>query len=693
MSLYIGNLSSHTRRDELESVFQRFGHCNVRVKDGYGFVVYESAPNAEKALITLHGRNICGQPLTLTWSNKQPRPYKRFSKAASSYEPLYGRSSTRGEDYTNRKLHSNGRKDYKFGIKPPVGHGRRLNSADMLDGDTSYHQDNIKDYIQEEHCEYREDFPDEGVNDKPKPVDNDRWAGQLQDQPNGNSVENGMELDQYECYRGSDRRDEHKIHHMAYSDGSHVPQSSQDVLRRRHLSEAPLDPPNHSKPQLTCYSCGGSGHKMCNCPRQSTSQRKFKRLGHRDNDDIKRSGRAESKLERYEAGSRRKLQPYKDSISVSQLGDEGKASGSGRHQRLIKNRSSSEAKEGVRVRKDHEGKKRRRNFGSSNKHSEKKAKRSVSLSLHSDYTESRSHSTSRSSKPIPKLGLRSRSRSASSRSYSSTSNSRSSSTPHYSRSTMSKSRSRLDSYESLPLSESLGKPLPSSPNKVRSNLKGTSAKAVIPESNEVLVEQALPCDDSETAELENNTLVAKSDNVVSSSKLENDMDKNQHRQRDWNDNLLVSTSLLDIANQSTQPSEKDTLNARSLSSETLKETREHQHSDASEIVHKPPSIKNSTSEAPVSLRSASSTSLSSGEMYMVLKHYGLELDENERSLPLEAYFGSARLWPWEIICYRRLKKGPISIENYARRVAQNQEFGIVDKYVRSSSGWGDLGQD
>lgn len=78
---------------------------------------------------------------------------------------------------------------------------------------------------------------------------------------------------------------------------------------------------------------------------------------------------------------------------------------------------------------------------------------------------------------------------------------------------------------------------------------------------------------------------------------------------------------------------------------------------------------------------------------MVLKHYGLELDENERNLPPQAYFGSARLWPWEIIYYRRLKKGPISIENYARRIAQNQEFGIVDKYVRSSSGWGELGQD
>lgn len=76
---------------------------------------------------------------------------------------------------------------------------------------------------------------------------------------------------------------------------------------------------------------------------------------------------------------------------------------------------------------------------------------------------------------------------------------------------------------------------------------------------------------------------------------------------------------------------------------------------------------------------------------MVLKHYGMKLpDENERHLPVEDYFGSSRSWPWEIIYYRRLKKGPISTGNYSRRLAQNQEFGIVDKYIRGSSGWGEI---
>lgn len=77
-------------------------------------------------------------------------------------------------------------------------------------------------------------------------------------------------------------------------------------------------------------------------------------------------------------------------------------------------------------------------------------------------------------------------------------------------------------------------------------------------------------------------------------------------------------------------------------------------------------------------------------MIFALKHYGLPApEEGEPGLSVEGYFGAARLWPWEMIYYRRLKKGPISTENYARRLEQNKEFGIVDRYIRSSSGWGE----
>lgn len=63
-------------------------------------------------------------------------------------------------------------------------------------------------------------------------------------------------------------------------------------------------------------------------------------------------------------------------------------------------------------------------------------------------------------------------------------------------------------------------------------------------------------------------------------------------------------------------------------------------------------------------------------------------EESVRNLPFEAFFGFARLWLQELIYYGRKNKGLIWVDNYARRVAQNQEFGI---YIRNSSGWGEKG--
>lgn len=94
------------------------------------------------------------------------------------------------------------------------------------------------------------------------------------------------------------------------------------------------------------------------------------------------------------------------------------------------------------------------------------------------------------------------------------------------------------------------------------------------------------------------------------------------------------------------------------------------------------------SDISLSDNASHSVRVSSEEICMVLKHYGLQYPkETKKDLPMEIYFGSARSWPWEIIYYRRLKKGPISAENYARRISQNEDFGIVDKYIRSTSGW------
>ncbi|KAJ0028706.1 hypothetical protein Pint_36123 [Pistacia integerrima] len=695
MSLHIGNLSSRTRRAELERVFRKFGQCDIRLKDGYGFIVYDFPPNAEKALRALQGRNICGQPLTLTRSNKQLTSLKKFTKAARSYEPQYA-SCARGRDYSNRKLHSIGLQNNRSGFKRPARHGRNFNAVNMLHEDRNYHQGRINDYIQEEHFDYREDILDEGRNVEPDVVENDRWGAHLYDQPNDNSVDYEME-DRFERYQGYDRKREDENHHMPYYGVSHAPRSPEEIMGGENLSEAHLEPPNDLKSLEACYYCGGLGHKMCSCTMENVSKRNFKTIIRcRHGDDIKRRAGGKGKLERYESSSHGKGQSSKDSISLSRLGNGRKAPGIGRHHRLKRNSCSPEAKETDRVwRKDQGGKKQRRDDGTQKNHSEKEAKRSVSFPLNSDCTESISHS-SQSSKPVSRSYLHFRSRSISSRERSASSDSRSSSTSCYSRSTYSKSISRSSSHTSLSVSVSLGQPLPMSPNKVQPHLNGHLDNAATSEPKEILVEQGLLVGDArlEDAKLENNLLAMRNENVVSSSKLKDEMDQEQPMKKDDEDNHKVSLSFCEITNPSTPLPEKVLLTPGSLSLEPLNETKEFQHSEASLLVHIPVPIENPNSEALGSSHSGRSISVSSEEMCMVLKHYGMKLpDENERHSPVGDYFGSSRLWPWEMIYYRRLKKGPISTENYSRRVAQNQEFGIIDKYIRSSSGWGESVKD
>ncbi|KAA8516788.1 hypothetical protein F0562_017102 [Nyssa sinensis] len=190
MSLHLGNLSSRVRRDNLECVFWRFGQCNVQLKDGFGFVVYDLPANAEKALRALRGRNICGEPITLSCSNREPRPLQRFARDARFHEAQRGRNYARGEDYVNRKFGSNYQQDYRIGFKQPDSDGGRLNSADMVDEVTSYHEDNIKDYKGEKHDNFKEAFADEGGRVEPNLLDNDRWGEQVDDPSNEIGVEN-----------------------------------------------------------------------------------------------------------------------------------------------------------------------------------------------------------------------------------------------------------------------------------------------------------------------------------------------------------------------------------------------------------------------------------------------------------------------------------------------------------------------
>ena len=687
MSLYIGNLSARTRRDELEYFFRRFGHCNVQLKkDGYGFVVFDYPQDAEKALRALQGRNICGEPLTLTWSNKQPQPFRKFARGARSYELLHGRNAVSGGDYASRKMGSNGWRDYRMGIKQPESDGRRLTSADMLDDEPGYHQDNIKDNVEEEL---------QGLHDEGRSVvanlDNDRWVGQVLERSNDKGVENGIEFDRYEPYKSYDENGENENQRMSYTGGSPARRSSQENLGREQIDSAALNCSNESRILQTCFSCGASGHKSRNCPRKHASRRTSTKFDLRQDYDIDKSGRGKGEVNRFGSKSWGKLRSHRDTMSVRQHRDDRWASGSRNHRRVI----NSITQETDRDRRKDYGGKKRREIGSPTRSTTKKSRKSIAASPdHSDNTACRSRSTFQSSKSVPKS---SRSRSAFSRAHSLSSNLRSSSKSHYSGSRSCKSRSRLSSPASLSLSVSLGQPLPSSPNKVQLNLKGSLYNATALESKDILVEQVEPVDSCkrlEKAKLENTMMVVNNEYVLSSSKVEDDTGRDQPLEREDNGNYIVSGSLYEVKNPSTLLSEKGALTARNSSSEMFREMMEFQNSGTLEMEHMQAPIKKPDSEALANSQTGHSTSMSLEEMYRVLKHYGLELsEENERHLSVEAYFGSARLWPWEIIYYRRQKKGPISLENYARRVVQNEEFGIVDKYIRSSSGWGEMDKE
>ncbi|KAJ4979899.1 hypothetical protein NE237_010679 [Protea cynaroides] len=160
--------------------------------------------------------------------------------------------------------------------------------------------------------------------------------------------------------------------------------------------------------------------------------------------------------------------------------------------------------------------------------------------------------------------------------------------------------------------------------------------------------------------------------MLPSLKVEDEMKKDSHGMLDDDGNHTTSRIGYEVTNLGTTSLQQLTFPA-----DNSVDKRESEKLQPPEHTESPCGKRNI--EVPVNPQTISSTRISSEDMYMVLKHYGLALAEGRKNLPTEVYFGSVRLWPWEIIYYRRLKKGPISTDNYARRVSQNREFGIVDK--------------
>lgn len=641
MALFLGNLSPRIRCDELEQVFRRFGRCTVQLKDGYGFVIYDVPANAERALRALRGKVICREQISLTWANKQPRPFPKFTESGRFSELQHGRNFIRDENNGVRSRSTQDQRDFT------TGKGKYPNRNS---GEKGCVGDDIGEHGVKKGQNLKEGVMEEGDALEPNPLENDRWGEPVGDSTN-NAVENGTEFDRYEPYHGFDRRDETEKQHITSSYDS-----VQGISPRRASREqSGFDNP---RPQQSCYTCGLIGHKMYNCPKADAPRRGF---GRRQNRGIEFRGRYEGGIKKLRHTSWRRSDGR--GIMISRRVNDRKESGSWKHRRLVKRTEnfSEKRKNSWSLRgRDSQGKERgRKENGSPNKRHRKKARTSDSSSLHLDSTAS-FHSSSSSSKSGSRISSHSQSRSVSSRSHSLSSSSRSTSASSFSESRSSRSRLRLSSSRSLSLSISLGRQSPS-PRKVQMDRTATSPKddlrqVLAPNSEHLFLDQRSPggdlgCESSECKDM----------STVQKGEL-NDM----------------------------QPPEEGAFRPMKSS---LQNFREMESLQKSESVQMDITISPSETLKPQTLVNCqlnSSTRMSSQEMCMVLKHYGLKVPEgSELHLSVDAFFGAARLWPWEMIYYRRLKKGTISTENYARRIEQNREFGIVDKFIRSSSGWGE----
>ncbi|KAL8509469.1 hypothetical protein ACS0TY_016617 [Phlomoides rotata] len=630
MSLHIGNLSSNIRRDDLHRVFRRFGRCTIQVRDKYGFVVYDYPASAEKALKTLRGKRICGQAITISWSKQQPHKLQRFAMGGKSYEPLHRGYSVK--ENVDRRLCSYDQGDKEMDSKNADGE-IRTGSSNLVDESISYLPDESKPYAGESSRTFLID-PHGREGARENHLEDDRWGKQVVDPSNEYRLENSVEFDRYEPYHSDGQKefDEHK---------GVSPLSGSPSIRKTQQRFGNTYNGNSEK---SCYLCGDVAHIMSKCPLE---------------------------LKRHMPRSQGELHPSGDAVPLRYQESDRELSISKSHQRLLGPGDSPTLQITPRGRsKEFRDKKRnRRGYESQDKNHLQRARGPSSSS--------RSKSPSRSVRFLSELPTPSKLKSASSKKIS-PSSSLGSSPFHGSRSKTFKSRSTSKSLSptSSPLPLEVNRNVSSSPNKRQKDSKGSVG-------NTVGLGHSLNLFEEET-QVTSYTGAFRQEKITSA--VENECE--------------TKPAVLEQGVLKKDPSVKDNEHSHSA----FRDTHAPQSDDDHQVDNLVPQTAKRMSdsqnkehvvapESDNSLRSSSSNSLrmSSEEVCTILKHYGLQHpEENEKNLPVEVYFGSARLWPWEIIYYRRLKKGPMSVENYSRRIAQNEEFGIVDKYIRSSSGWGEL---
>ncbi|KAH7432945.1 hypothetical protein KP509_07G047500 [Ceratopteris richardii] len=691
-SLFVGSLSSHVRHRELETVFRRFGRCNLELKDGFGFVIYEDHGDARRALEALHGRSICGEQPLISWARKK-RPFQRFP-GKGNFMDKYRYNSRRRTSLEIDKSSDDVMRDEKF-----VDEGKDdLGTIDRRD-------DSIR--TAEREVGWKDPGPDKLICDDDgkdaDPSDCGRWDPRMEGSPDNLLVQGLLEG----VHSSYDKNNEDKRISLQ--------EKSQESPREMHHEWSTRIHRNLSdqhrrgrdtfggRKQERCYNCGQSGHVKWQCRSRGRRMNILNREGGHDGrrNDLRypsnrgafrgmgggrfrgSNGARRLMARDIEPGFvKRSLRRHEPKNSRKHLAPpEGK-----NHERSRRRRQRSESPKDSssrgrsRQKQKKSGKKsidssKKRHRSSSSSFSSSHSQRSTSSSpsRSSSHSESRSGS-SKSGSQSPYSG----SRSASSRSQSSRSRSSPSSS---SRSCSLSSQSRKSASKSKSVSQYTRSQSPESNRTSHQSSSHSHSRHVVDDDKEVVT--------SQTPELQNAykmPIDAGKDNGEDSKCLSESQGMNRHDAKGSERGSLRDTKKQKLS----RVNNEEEVQKVGPQSNGLNDASKFTRTDNSQL-HMQLGGVMSESCSKDSVHLKGSGKLEGQILNVECNMYAAILKGNKEDGIANdlgnVNFGAARLWPWEAMLYRRLQRGPISTANYERRKAQNEEFGIKDKYVRSSSGW------
>ncbi|CAN6231864.1 unnamed protein product [Urochloa humidicola] len=656
MSLHIGRLSQRVEQSYVQHLFQRFGPCTVNRKDGYGFAVYDYDDDATRALHSLHGKFVGGERITVNWSKQQPRSSQRFRRSSRFAEPIRGRNFRDARDNIRFRdvARKNRRANHNLGHNPDAVQEKEsdkvaevVNDAgENIGGDLEEVKRDEGVTIDEDPVKVKMDEggtvdedtgevkTDEGETIDANAIEHDRWAETGKGTPGGSNDD----FDRYEPYHGYVRQKETENVTKASSYDSHEHRRSSE--KRQEHSDKRVDiSHDKSRSAPTCYSCGVAGHGARDCPKGIDDN--YKARG----DGLNFREKWQLRQRRFGSPSRRRQEFHvHPSDQTDHRVQDGWKSFSERNMRVPRlsnvprdNRRLAHRSENI-TQTNKEARKRSRSERARGSSPSSEPSRH---SHHDNVTGSHSNRTSsysRSRSPRPQSRFR-----ANSPSYSAHSSSKSAQPTQH-----EGSRSNIN--HPVPFSVSASPQQKASPDIEDKNLDGLM-NSPLEDNLEFRTRSEVKNMDDNRQEGKGSVFNSK---VLNGEALVPDKDANAAGYSGVNfDKSLVDDNVANFDKSLVEDS-------------SLVKSRQ--------VVL----AKNGRNK---------SLKLTTNEVIAALKHYGMETREDSSDQPVEKYFGAARLWPWEIIYYRRRKKGAISIENYAKRLEQNKEFGIVDQYVRSSSGW------